>query len=506
MNKGNGLPATWARASLGELGQWYGGGTPSKAVEAFWKGGEVPWFSPKDMKGFRLHASEDRITQAAVVRGNVDLFERDTVLMVVRSGILAHTFPVSIAAVEGTMNQDLKGLVPSRGIHSSYVAYALRNLGRDILHSCSKEGTTVHSIETAALHRFEIPIAPTKEQRRIVRKLDELLSDLDAGVAALERARINLKRYRAAVLKAAVEGRLTEKWRAAHQKVEPASKLLERILSERRKKWEEAQLKKHADKGKAPPKGWKEKYVEPAALDASSLPPLPKNWVWVRAEQVCEFITKGTTPPASQLFPAKGDVPFIKVYNLTSRGTLDFSINATYVSRQTHSGFLARSCVFPGDVLMNIVGPPLGKVSIVPDEFLEWNINQAIAIFRPVRGLDRKYLASCLLTGSVLDWAVSRGKATAGQINLTLEICRDLPLPLAPSAEQGVIAQEVSRHMSIVEAQEEMFSRVELRGAHLRQSILKRAFEGRLVPQVPSDEPASELLTRIRAARARGGR
>ena len=92
------------------------------------------------------------------------------------------------------------------------------------------------------LRRFIVPIAPANEQRRIVSKIDELFSDLDAGVAALERAKANLKRYRAAVLKAAVEGKLTEQWRAEHPPKETAPQLLERILKERRRKWEAEQL------------------------------------------------------------------------------------------------------------------------------------------------------------------------------------------------------------------------------------------------------------------------
>ena len=105
-----------------------------------------------------------------------------------------------------------------------------------------------------------VPIAPLNEQSRIVAKIEELFSDLDAGVANLLRVRANLKRYRAAVLKAAVEGKLTEDWRAQHPDTEPASVLLERILTERRRKWEEDQLAKFAEAGKQPPKGWQEKY------------------------------------------------------------------------------------------------------------------------------------------------------------------------------------------------------------------------------------------------------
>src|SRR5207302_9044951 len=137
----------------------------------------------------------------------------------------------------------------------------------------------------------------------------------------------------------------------------------------------------------------------------------PAGWEWARAEQLCGFITKGTTPAASKLFADSGEVPYIKVYNLTDRGLLDFSVNPTFISRTTHESELARSRVFPDDVLMNIVGPPLGKVSLVPSTHPEWNINQAVAIFRPMPSFDRKFLAYCLLTESVLSWAVRRSKA-----------------------------------------------------------------------------------------------
>ena len=93
------------------------------------------------------------------------------------------------------------------------------------------------------LGKLLVPVPPLNEQRRIVAKIEELFSDLDAGVVALERVRANLKRYRATVLKAAVEGKLTEDWRAQHPNTEPASVLLERILTERRRQWEQAQLR-----------------------------------------------------------------------------------------------------------------------------------------------------------------------------------------------------------------------------------------------------------------------
>ena len=126
-------------------------------------------------------------------------------------------------------------------------------------------GSTIKRLTARFVDRCQFRFLLLNEQRRIVAKIEELFSDLDAGVAALERAKAKLKRYRAAVLKAAVEGKLTEEWRAKHPPKETASQLLERILKERRRKWEEDQLAAYAKAGKKPPANWKDKYKEPAA-------------------------------------------------------------------------------------------------------------------------------------------------------------------------------------------------------------------------------------------------
>ena len=199
-----------------------------------------------------------------------------------------------------------------------------------------------------------------------------------------------------------------------------------------------------------------------------------------RLEDLCFFITKGTTPSKAAMTVGNGEIPFIKVYNLTFDNTLDFSIDPTFVDKDTHVGFLGRSIVYPGDVLMNIVGPPMGKVSIVPDLHSEWNINQAIARFRCSEGLYNKYLAYFLGYSDTVEKMKSKAKATAGQFNLTLEICRDIQIPVPSMEEQKKIVFDIETKLS---QQQKIADTIELalqQAEAMRQSILKKAFEGEL--------------------------
>lgn len=203
------------------------------------------------------------------------------------------------------------------------------------------------------------------------------------------------------------------------------------------------------------------------------------EWEHHKAEELCFFITKGTTPKKDELY-SKGEIPFIKVYNLTFNTTLDFSIDPTYVSKDTHNGFLSRSIVYPNDVLMNIVGPPMGKVSIVPSTYKEWNINQAIARFRCKEELNNKYLAYFLSFSTTVEKMKSKAKATAGQFNLTLEICRNIDIPLPPLNKQKEIVDKIESRLSVCDSIEKTIDAALQEAEALRQSILKQAFEGGL--------------------------
>jgi len=181
----NDLPNGWRRVALADLGEWYGGGTPSKSQPEFWTGGSVHWLSPKDMGAEVLHSTRDLITEAAIVGSAVRRIPAGSVALVVRSGILERTLPIAVVPFAVTLNQDMKAVVPRPDIDARWIAWGLRNQERELLRRCRKGGTTVASIETSRLLEQELPVPPLREQRRIVQSLEEHLSRLDGGTRGL---------------------------------------------------------------------------------------------------------------------------------------------------------------------------------------------------------------------------------------------------------------------------------------------------------------------------------
>jgi len=458
--KDNVLLEGWDLTTLGNIRQKCSSGiVPNKSPDQYFELYSVPSFekqSPEIILGKEIGSNKQIVKEGTVLLCKIN--PRINRAWVVGS----HSKYQKIASTEWIP------FSPVKGVNPKYLCYYLRqNEIRDFLSAnVSGVGGSLMRVRPAVIEDYPFPLIPIDQQKLIVAEIEKQFSRLDEAVAALKKIQANLKRYKASVLKAAVEGKLTEQWRKEHPDVEPASELLKRILAERRKKWED----------KNPGK----KYKEPSTPDTSKLPELPKGWVWATAEQLCDFITKGTTPSKTKLFEGAGEVQFLKVYNLTFTGQLNYKYKSAYVSRETHEEELARSRVFPGDILINIVGPPLGQVSIVPEALPEANINQAIARFRMLGEMSGRYFAIALMSKEIMGWAIKRAKTTAGQANLTLELCRALPVPLPPLSEQKNIIEEIEQCFSVTEETEDMSVTNIKRAERLRQAILKKAFQGRL--------------------------
>lgn len=350
-------------------------------------------------------------------------------------------------------------------------------------------------VSTTWLAEALIPVAPATEQTRIVAKLEELFSDLDAGVAELKAAQKKLAQYRQSLLKAAVNGELTAEWRRHNRPAETGAQLLERILAERRARWEARQLAKLEAQGKTPPKGWQKKYPEPVQPDTAELPELPEGWVWASVEQLASIGT-GVTPLRSKaIFFEGGEVPWVTSGALNQEMV---SVASDFVTPTAVKE--CRLDLYPAGTLLVAMygeGKTRGKCSELA---IPATINQAIAaIVLEGCALECKAHLKSFLLKSYEDM---RKHASGGvQPNLNLQIIKSVAVPLPPVKEQQSIQSLLSVHL---EAAREQLAAIETalhQSTAQRQNILRAAFAGQLVPQDPDDEPASVLLERIRAER-----
>ncbi|MFD7707790.1 restriction endonuclease subunit S [Streptomyces sp. NPDC059786] len=206
------LPEGWARATLGELGEWYGGGTPSKKRPEFWNDGTIPWLSPKDMGPDVLVATQDLIHESALDDSPVKLVPAGSVALVVRSGILERKVPVTYIPFDVTLNQDMKAVVPHEGIDGRWLAWAVRAQEHHILENCRKRGTTVASLEVPWLMDTEVLVPPAEEQRRIVAEIEQQISHIEAGEEALVDARRLTSELRSSIADAAVSQHSQSPW------------------------------------------------------------------------------------------------------------------------------------------------------------------------------------------------------------------------------------------------------------------------------------------------------
>ncbi len=447
--------------SLGELGTWTGGGTPSKAQPEFWAGGTIPWISPKDMKVDVVRDGVDYITEEAVATSATSVVPAPAVLLVVRSGILKHTLPVALSAADVALNQDMKALSPSAHIDPGYATWALRRFAREILHTCSKAGTTVASIEFPSLLRFLIPVAPVSEQRRIVAAIEEHLSRLDAAVAALKRVRASLPRYRAALLKAACEGRLLD---SVRQSVPHATS---------------------------------------EAVESNNLPTLPAGWRWSTVRELAapepRSITDG--PFGSNLKTSHYTNSGPRVIRLQNIGDGEFVDEYAHIS-DDHFARLRKHEVFAGDIVIATLGGRPPRACMIPGSVGRAIVKADCIRFKPDSRSGLSAYFNIALNAEPTRSRISRRIHGVGRPRLNLSEIKAIEVPVPPIAEQRLIVAEVDRRLSLADAADRAVSAGLAKAKRLRQAILKRAFDGKLVPQDPNDEPASVLLERIKASRA----
>ena len=485
------LPEGWTTCKVDQIFESFSGGTPSKSKASYWTG-KIPWISSGEFNSNLINEGTEFISKDGLENSSAKLCRPGSVIVVVRSGILKHTLPVAIVGKELAINQDIKCFDSGDDEINRWLFLSLKKSAREIL-SLNREGTTVQSVKYDTLKEHELVLPPPSEQRRIIAKLEKLLSRVNAAQQRLATIPRILKRFRQSVLAAACSGRLTADWRATHYEIETGTDLLSRILKERYLKWIGTNRTNKISQ-----------YLEPATADQSSLPDLPNAWATTTIEALLRddnALSYGILKPGE--YNPSG-IPMLRVMDIG-----DGKLNDTKIFRVTPS--LAeeykRTKLKANDILLAVMAT-VGRSMVVPAHLIGANVNRALAVLRLTELIDASFACMVIRSPHFQDVFASE-KIGSAQLRINLGDLRRFAFPLPPLAEQQEIVRRVEALFKTTDALEARYRSAKAHIDKLTQSILAKGFRGELVPQDPNDEPASVLLKRIEQdslAQGKGGK
>jgi type I restriction enzyme S subunit len=366
---------------------------------------------------------------------------------------------------------------------------------------------TVKHLSSRTVEAIPLPLPPLAEQRRLVEKLEALFSELDKGVESLHTARAQLEVYRQALLKHAFQGKLTAGWREKNADARGAvDEFLTQVEQEREGRHQQAledwkarvaEWERQGKPGRKPPRPRRSQTVEPLSDDElTALPELPPGWRWTKLGLIAEIGTGATPLKAKKArYYDGGTVPWVTSGALNDPFVREPSGHVTEAALDE-----TNLSLFPPHTLLMAMygeGKTRGKCSELT---IEATTNQAIA------GIQLEGAANAIRR--FIKWFLTKnyetirlGSSGGVQPNLNLGIIANTPVPVCSAVEATKVTSAIESELSVVEKLRAEID-VQLRNAELlRQGVLKRAFNGCLVAQDASDEPASVLLDRIRAER-----
>ncbi|PSV44880.1 restriction endonuclease subunit S [Photobacterium indicum] len=481
------LPQGWSKASLQDVAVWSSGGTPSRKVPDYFKG-NIPWLKTGELGDRIVCDAEEFITEDAIRNSSAKVFPKNSVVLAMYGATIGKA---SILGIDAATNQACAvGITDA--VTPVYLYYYLISQTQKFIDA--GKGGAQPNISQQIVKAWPINVAPMNEQIRLVEKLDELFSELDAGVKELKAAQIKLIQYRQSLLRSAVEGSLTEQWREANSGSirESGEQLLVRILTERRERWEQQKLADFQAKDKKPPKNWKEKYPEPVRPDTADLPELPAGWVWASLSQI-GWLDRGKSKhrPRNAEHLYGGAYPFVQTGEIRSADQYIRHTEKTY----SEEG-LKQSKLWPKGTMCITIAANIGETAILdieacfPDSIVGFS---TIIEDMPIEYVEYVF--------RILKHKLNDEAPATAQKNINLEILYKEVIPLPPVVEQLTIVEYLNTKLENIKHQKKATALGLKQSEAQRKNILKSAFSGQLVPLDPNDEPASVLLEKIKAER-----
>lgn len=373
-----------------------------------------------------------------------------------------------------------------------FVFYYLRLIEREL--DKRGTGTTFKAISGDVVRNTHIPLPPLNEQNRIVDKLDELLSELEKGKEQLQTSLEQLKVYRQSILKHAFEGKLSEEWRKKQKKLKTPDELVAEIIAYRKQQYEK-QLKEYkAGKIKVKPKEPKNISL-PTNAELADKPELPKGWFYIFLKDISEVVERVNSKEKK----ATESFLYLDIGGINNEKNIIES-HKEYKWKDAPSR--AQQIVKINDILFSTVRTYMKNIAMVDDEkFSNQIASSGFTVVRALKGIiNANFLFKQLLSDAFIQPLNDLQTGSSYPAVRDTDVFNQI-VPICSIEEQIFVTQELDEKYSIVQNLEETINQNLIQSESLRQTLLRKAFEGKLVGQDPTDEPASVLLERIKKER-----
>ncbi len=466
------LPLGWELVKVEDIGEVITGGTPSKSNIAYY-GNHVPFYKPTDLEaGFHTNEAHDNLSVDGAKKAR--LLPEKSILITCIGATIGKTGFIRKA---GASNQQINSIIPHKPVVPEFIYYACvaPEFQKSIIQNAS--ATTLPILNKSRFSKLTLPLPPLAEQQRIVAQLDALMGKVQSARERLEKIPSILKRFRQAVLAAAVSGRLTADWREQNPRVESVDVLLDKVKQHRQTLYLDYDLK------------------------TVNVVKTPDSWRTLNLENLCDPVRSITYGVIKLGEETPGGVPCLRTSDVKHLRIVTNDVKC--ISKSIADEYI-RTYLFGGELLINVRGT-LGGVALVPKSLAGYNISREVAMAPLLEVINGKWVEFFVGSVAAQNWLTKAAKGIA-YTGINIADLKKLPVSMPPLAEQKEIVRRVEELFKLADSIEARYQTSKSYLDQLPQAILAKAFRGELVPQDPNDEPASMLLERIRAEKTGAGK